>query len=276
MKRQTARYLVHLPPGSGGKVTALHEDGIFFIPRRRCLLERLRVVSRAHPRFWSRTGRHDWLSHVTSRNRSRLWDHPLRSDAPSGRPSPASSSDMAADPIPRGLDPDVRPLKRPRLPTMPTPMAALTPPSCSSPLTPLPSPKEKPLLSLRPLPLPLLLLSLPAILILPPSHHLHDESLRLSMVALRKCLLIKALSPEIECRAWTTLAQVGLQAVGSQLSASSHERHAWARNIEAEVRAITRSLWASDQFTSRSIERSLRVYVAFLPESYLVFMALSW
>ena len=53
---------------------------------------------------------------------------------------------------------------------------------------------------------------------------------------------MKALSPEIECRAWTTLAQVGLQVIGSQLFASSNERHAWARNIEAEVRSTRYSL----------------------------------
>ena len=47
---------------------------------------------------------------------------------------------------------------------------------------------------------------------------------------------MRALSPEIECRAWTTLAQVCLQVIGSRLSASPHERHTWARNIEAEVR----------------------------------------
>ncbi|KAF9651557.1 hypothetical protein BDM02DRAFT_3090718 [Thelephora ganbajun] len=148
---------------------------------------------------------------------------------------------MAADPNPQGLDPDVRPPKRPRFSLSPIPTSRLAPPSCSSPNIPLPSSLEKPVLPLRPLPLPLLLLSLPAILILPPSHLLHDESLRLSVVALRKCVLMRALSPEIECRAWTTLAQVGLQVIDSRLSASSHERHAWARNMEAEVdRAITK------------------------------------
>jgi len=150
---------------------------------------------------------------------------------------------MAADPVPREPDLDVRPPKRPKLFAAPTPLSGLAPPSCSSPLTSLPSSPEKPVSSFRPLPLPLLLLSLPAILILPPSHPLHDESLRLSVVALRRCLLMRALSPEVECRAWTTLAQVGLQVIGSRLSASPHERHAWARNIEAEVRTIKRSLW---------------------------------
>ena len=53
---------------------------------------------------------------------------------------------------------------------------------------------------------------------------------------------MRALSPEIECRAWTTLVQVGLQVISSRLSVSSHERHAWARNIEAEVRTIKRLL----------------------------------
>ena len=143
---------------------------------------------------------------------------------------------MAADPTSWGLDLDIRPPKRPKLSTAPTSIFAPSP--WSSLPTPLSSSPEKPVLPFRPLPLPLLLLSLPAILILPPSHLLHDESLRLSVVALRKCIHMRALPPEIECRAWTTLAQVGLQVIGSQLSASSHERHAWARNIEAEVRTI--------------------------------------
>lgn len=178
------------------------------------------------------------MSHVTSRNRSRH-GHLL---VPLDALSPTSPSEMAADPIPQGLDLDLRPSKRPRLSVTPTPTSELAPPSCSSPLTPLPSAPERPVLSkFRPLPLPLLLLSLPAILILPPNHPLHDESLRLSVVALRRCLLIRALSPEIECRAWTTLAQVGLQVIGSQLSTSSHDCHGWARNIEAEVRITTYS-----------------------------------
>lgn len=146
--------------------------------------------------------------------------------------SPTSPSDMATDPE---LDADGRPSKRPRLFSTPISTPGLAPPSSSSPLTPLPTSPEKPGLPFRPLPLPLLLLSLPAILILPPTHPLHDESLRLSVMALRRCLHMKALSPEMECRAWTTLAQVGLQVIGSRLSASSDERHAWARNIEAEV-----------------------------------------
>jgi len=149
---------------------------------------------------------------------------------------------MTADQNSRGLDLDVRPSKRPRLSATPAPMSRLTISSCSSPLTPLPSPPEKPVLPFRPLPLPFLLLSLPAILILPPNNPLHDESLRLSVVALRRCLLMRALSPEMECRAWTTLAQVGLQVIGSRLFASSHEHHAWARNIDAEVRTTKCSL----------------------------------
>lgn len=147
-------------------------------------------------------------------------------------------SDMAAGLIYRVPDLDIRSSKRPRLSAAQTPSSGLPAPSSLSPLTPLSSSPEKPGLPLRPLPLPLLLLSLPDILMLPPNHPLHDESLRLSVVALRKCLLVRALSPEIECRAWTTLAQIGVQVIGSHLSASSHERHMWARNIEAEVRMI--------------------------------------
>lgn len=150
--------------------------------------------------------------------------------------------DMATDQAFRDTGVDMRPSKRPRLSSAPIPISGPPPLSCSYPLIPLPPSPETPVLSFRPLPLPLLLLSLPAILILPPNHLLYDESLRLSVVAIRRCLHMRALSPEIECRAWTTLAQVGLQVIGSRLSASSHERHAWARNIEAEVRRTMHSL----------------------------------
>lgn len=78
---------------------------------------------------------------------------------------------------------------------------------------------------------------------------------------------MKALSPEIECRAWTTLAQVGLQVIGSRLSASPNERHAWTRNIEAEVLSTRSSpQMVMNSFISRSTEQSLRVYVGFLTQ----------
>lgn len=68
---------------------------------------------------------------------------------------------------------------------------------------------------------------------------------------------MSALSPEIECRAWTILAQVGLQVIASQLSASPHERHAWARNVEAEVGTITRSLGWLTYLTHLQVDRAI-------------------
>jgi len=68
---------------------------------------------------------------------------------------------------------------------------------------------------------------------------------------------MRALSPEVECRAWTTLAQVGLQVIGSRLSVSSHERHAWARNIEAEVRPTRYSPEPSSDLIRLQVDRAI-------------------
>ena len=87
---------------------------------------------------------------------------------------------------------------------------------------------------LRPLPPAVLLASLPGLLAVPPNHHLYPASLILSLRALRKCLLLPALSPEIECRAWTGLAEIGMRVIGGGLS--QHAEHPWAHGIENEVR----------------------------------------
>ena len=58
----------------------------------------------------------------------------------------------------------------------------------------------------------------------------------LSLTALRKCLTLPALSPEIECRAWTGLAEIGMKVISGGLSQS--EDHPWASGIEAEVRLL--------------------------------------
>ncbi|OBZ65158.1 hypothetical protein A0H81_14826 [Grifola frondosa] len=87
--------------------------------------------------------------------------------------------------------------------------------------------------SLRPLPPAILLVSLPALLVHPPNHRLYPHSLFLSLASLRKCLALPALSPEIECRAWTGLAEIGMKVIGGGLSQS--EEHPWAKDIEAEV-----------------------------------------
>ncbi|KAH9830402.1 uncharacterized protein C8Q71DRAFT_785481 [Rhodofomes roseus] len=86
---------------------------------------------------------------------------------------------------------------------------------------------------LRPLPPAVLLVSLPALLAHPPNHKYYIPSLVLSLTALRKCLTLQGLSPEIECRAWTGLAEVGMKVISGGLS--QDEGHPWAQGIEAEV-----------------------------------------
>ncbi len=132
------------------------------------------------------------------------------------------------------LDDNPRPQKRVRRESF-----SLSPPS-SSPLTPPPSspvPSTSTSQSdspLRPLPHAVLLLSLPSLLVHPPSHRYYIQSICLSLCSLRKCLSLPALSPEIECRAWTGLAELGMKVISSGFSQS--EDHLWARGIEAEVR----------------------------------------
>ncbi|KZT02078.1 uncharacterized protein LAESUDRAFT_662657 [Laetiporus sulphureus 93-53] len=87
--------------------------------------------------------------------------------------------------------------------------------------------------SFAPLPPAVLLVSLPALLAQPPNHRFYLQSLTLSLSALRICLSMPALSPEIECRAWTGLAEIGMKVIGGGLS--QNEEHMWAHGIEAEV-----------------------------------------
>jgi len=88
--------------------------------------------------------------------------------------------------------------------------------------------------SLTPLPPALLLVSLPAMLVHPPTHPLHAMSLYLSLLALRRCLALENLTPDIECRAWASLAEIGMMVIAGNFQ--ENEEHIWARGIDAEVR----------------------------------------
>ena len=85
----------------------------------------------------------------------------------------------------------------------------------------------------RPLPPPVLLLALPGLLALPPSHEQYSLSLFLSLRALRTCLELKTLTPDVECRAWSGLAKIGLRVINSGFMASGG--HAWASGTGVEV-----------------------------------------
>lgn len=101
------------------------------------------------------------------------------------------------------------------------------------PPPPPPSTSSQPLSTFRTLPPPILLLALPALLAHPAGHEHYPLSLFLSLRALRTCLGLKALTPDVECRAWTSLAEVGLRVVNSGFSTSG--THSWANGTESEV-----------------------------------------
>ncbi|KAK0450523.1 uncharacterized protein EV420DRAFT_738131 [Desarmillaria tabescens] len=86
---------------------------------------------------------------------------------------------------------------------------------------------------LTPLPPSLLLISLPGILIHPPTHRYHAQSLCLSLLALRRCLNLPNLTPEVECRAWTAMVEVGMLVIAGGFS--QNDDHLWAKAIEIEV-----------------------------------------
>lgn len=80
-----------------------------------------------------------------------------------------------------------------------------------------------------------LLLSIPRIILHPPSHPLHVRSLQLSLVAFRRVLSLPVLNPEEETRAWTGLAEVGLRVVGGGFCDGNSDDNEWAKGVEIEV-----------------------------------------
>ncbi|KAI9459289.1 hypothetical protein HD554DRAFT_2137625 [Boletus coccyginus] len=115
--------------------------------------------------------------------------------------------------------------------------------SAGSPVPPPPPPSTslQPLSTFRPLPPPVLLLALPALLAHPPSHEHYPLSLFLSLRALRTCLELKSLTPDVGCRAWTGLAEVGLRVINGVFTTTGE--HPWANGITAEVeKAIGKGL----------------------------------
>ncbi|TBU25863.1 hypothetical protein BD311DRAFT_867198 [Dichomitus squalens] len=148
-------------------------------------------------------------------------------------------------------DSNPRPLKRQRIQSSPCPIPHSDGYSSElEPLTSLP-PSSDPALrpkslsfdpsqdGLRPIPPAILLVSLPSLLAHPPNHKYYVHSLIISLAALRKCLTLPALPPDIECRAWTGLAELGMRVIGGGFSQS--EEHGWARGIEQEVeKALSR------------------------------------
>ncbi|KAK0479523.1 hypothetical protein IW261DRAFT_1564172 [Armillaria novae-zelandiae] len=108
---------------------------------------------------------------------------------------------------------------------------------------------------LTPLPPSLLLVSLPGILIHPPTHRNHAQSLCISLLALRRCLCLPNLTPEVECRAWAAMVEVGMLVIGGGFSQSND--HFWARGIEIEVeKAANKALNIAQKHPTLRLYRS--------------------
>ncbi|KAI0756062.1 hypothetical protein C8Q80DRAFT_1090902 [Daedaleopsis nitida] len=172
------------------------------------------------------------------------------------------------------VDANPRPLKRQRIQSTPEPDDGH---SDLEPLTPLP-PSSDPALrpdfkrrttsqeGLKPIPTALLLVSLPSLLSHPPNHKFYVHSLVLSLAALRKCLALPALSPDIECRAWTGMAELGMRVISGGWS--QREENAWARGIELEVeKALSRgSIIAQKHPSLRAYKHQLALLQAQLSQ----------
>ncbi|KAG1721871.1 hypothetical protein EDD22DRAFT_936390 [Suillus occidentalis] len=146
-----------------------------------------------------------------------------------------------------------RPLKRQR-----TLNISPSPDQRSSSLTP---PPGSPIPPLRPLPPAILLLALPGLLALPPTHPDFGFSLFLSLRSLRQCLALPAIAPDIECRAWTSLAEVGMRVMESGFCSQEGECD-WAVGLHAEVeKALSKGLLIAQKHPSL---RSLRHHLTLL------------
>lgn len=148
-------------------------------------------------------------------------------------------------------DDNSRPSKRQRVEEQPSspilPSSSLTPPP-SSPIALTEDSSSSTDTTLRCLPPAVLLVSLPSLLAHPPNHRSYVQSLYLSLCALRKCLSLKELPPDIECRAWTSLAEVGMKVVQGGLT--EDDGLPWARTIEAEVSGPSMSTFCAHILTT--------------------------
>ncbi|KAI6031095.1 hypothetical protein PISMIDRAFT_671699 [Pisolithus microcarpus 441] len=113
---------------------------------------------------------------------------------------------------------------------------------------------------LKPLPPQVLLLALPALLLHPPTHEKYPLSLFLSLRALRLCLQLPALAPDVECYAWTALAEVGMRVIKSGFCKTGE--HGWTIGLEEEVeKAIGKGLLLAQK---HPVLRHLRHHLSLL------------
>lgn len=100
-----------------------------------------------------------------------------------------------------------------------------------------------------PIPPSTLLLALPSVLIHPPTHPDHQISLQLSSAALKKCLELPEIEGDLECRAWTALAEVGI--------IEGIQKPGTAEEVEKAISKAVR------MHSSLSFASYLRIYPAF-------------
>ncbi|KDQ51183.1 hypothetical protein JAAARDRAFT_41451 [Jaapia argillacea MUCL 33604] len=115
------------------------------------------------------------------------------------------------------------------------------------------------------LPHPILLISMPALLVHPPSHRFHIQSLFSSLTAIRKCISMDSLNLDIECRAWTAFAELGMNVVAGGLS--EREYCSWAKGVEPEVeKAIGKGLLITQKHPSL---RPYRLHLSLLQSRFV-------
>ncbi|KAI6135975.1 hypothetical protein F5141DRAFT_1071511 [Pisolithus sp. B1] len=163
-------------------------------------------------------------------------------------------------------DGNPRPQKRlrtdPNFVETPTTASVSHLPSALSPsiLVPPPEPPSPTSPGLKPLPPQVLLLALPALLLHPPTHEKYALSLFLSLRALRLCLQLPALAPEVECYAWTALAEVGMRVIKSGFCTTGE--YSWTIGLEQEVeKALGKGLLIAQK---HPVLRHLRHYLSLL------------
>lgn len=139
----------------------------------------------------------------------------------------------------------------------------------AQPSSPLSDPESDAQPCFAPLPPAVLLVALPALLAHPPNHRAYIPSLCVSLTALRRCLALGALPPELECRAWTGLAEIGMKVISGGLSQS--EDHLWARGTEVEVRRCFEACQGPADLWNWGRSRKLLVK-ACVPSSFLCSM----
>ncbi|KAF9461040.1 hypothetical protein BDZ94DRAFT_1299517 [Collybia nuda] len=101
------------------------------------------------------------------------------------------------------------------------------------------------------IPAPHLLLALPSLVLHPPTHRHHLQSIHVARHALRRCLALN-LDSDLECRAWTALAELGLLGLTSPGLARGRDEDArWRGELQNEVeKALTKALPISQKHPS--------------------------